>query len=209
MKTRKIIIAVLLVILAGSVCYGIWGIKEPEVQQVMPQENLTVVEAPEQTEAMEHPDFVKEEYVPVIPEGTNIAPDAKIEADSFAPGYTARKAIDGKTDGASYWEGAADSYPNQLSLDFGEEKAIHAVRLCLCPDDIWAKRTQNIQVFVSADGENYDELVAAADYEFDPAKGNEAVIAFDEVSTQFVRIVFNSNTGAGAGQAAEVEVYAQ
>ena len=70
---------------------------------------VEVIEAPEQTESMLHPYFVKEVYEPVIPTGTNIAQDAKITASGFQDVYTPRKAADGKTEGNSYWEGENDA----------------------------------------------------------------------------------------------------
>lgn len=207
MKSKKIIIFILAVILILMLGYCFVG--KEEAVHAMKEENLTVVVAPDQTEAMEHPDFVKEEYVSVIPEGTNVAQDAKIVADTFAPGYVASKAIDGKREGASYWEGAADSYPNNLTLDLKEEKTIHAIRVCLCPDTIWGKRTQTFAVYIGSDEENLTELIPETAYEFDPNRGNEAVIEFDAVGTQIVRLVFTGNTGGNGGQVAEFEVYAE
>ncbi len=203
-KRRAIIIifAVILILLMG---YSIVGTEE--TVQVMKEENLTIVEAPDQIESTEHPDFVKAEYVPVALEGTNVALEGKIEADSFSAGYPANKAIDGKTEGASYWEGGADAYPNILTLDLKEEKSIHAIRLCVCPQSIWGKRTQTFAVFTGTDEENLTEFITEKEYIFDPDTGNEIVLEFDSVNTQFVRLVFTGNTGAHGGQVAEFEVY--
>lgn len=204
MKVRKIVIFVLAAVLILMVGYCVVGTKD--AAQVMKEENLKIVEAPEQTEAEEHPNFIVE-YVPVVLEGTNAAVDGKIKADSFVSGYPANKAIDGKTEGSSYWEGGADVYPNNLTLDLKEEKAIHAIRLCVCPQQIWGKRTQTFGVYIGNDEENLTEWIPETDYVFDPDMGNEVVLEFDPVNTQFVRLVFTGNTGANGGQVAEFEVY--
>lgn len=172
-------------------------------------ENITRVEAPAQDAAMEHPAFIKEEYIPVIPEGENVAKGARAISKEFSPGYAGNKAIDGRTGGASYWEGKKDAYPNELTVNLKELKSIHAIRLCLNPANIWSKRTQEFAVNISSDGETYTELIPKAAYEFNPDRGNEAVLEFDTVETQYVQLMFYSNTGAGGGQVAEFEIYSK
>lgn len=193
--------AALLVILA----YGFIGVKTPS--PAMDRANLTVVAAPDQTEAVEHPDFVKEEYVPVVPEGKNIAPDGIVTASSFTDVYPATKAVDGNVNGPSYWEAKADSYPNALTVKLSEASVIHAVRVRLNPAGIWGKRTQTFSVSVGGDGEKYIEIVPMTQYTFDPDRGNEAVIEFDSVNALFVKLEFTENSGAGGAQAAELEIY--
>lgn len=168
---------------------------------------FTIVAAPEQTEAMEHEDFIAEEYVSVIPEGVNLALEGKIDTSGFQESFTPRKAIDGRTAGPSYWEGAKDTYPNYLTLDLKEAKAFHAIRLCLNPESLWGKRTQEIAIQISDDGENFTDLIPSAPYEFTPDRNNEVILEFDETTAQYVQLVFTSNTGAGGGQLAEFEVY--
>ncbi len=205
MKTKINIglgVILILIILAAVL------IKPTPAAQLMKAENLTIVEAPERAESMEHPDFIKEEYIPQLPEGTNVALEGKMDASSFEGSFTPRKAIDGNTMGVSYWEGKKDSYPNLLILNLKEVKAIHAVRICLCPQNIWGKREQTFSVWISSDGEEYTELVPEETYVFDPDRGNEAVMEFDAVETQYVKLSFTNNTGAGGGQVAELEVYA-
>jgi hypothetical protein len=170
-------------------------------------ENVTVVAAPEQTEAQEHPAFVKEEFVLVLPEGENIALGKKIKDNGFTDVYAANRANDGKTDGPSYWEGK--EYPNTLTIDLEEPATIHAIRVALNPMEIWGKRTQTFSVNISADGENYTELVASTQYTFDPKEGNQVQILFDPVETRFVQLVFTENSGAGGGQVAEFEIYSK
>ncbi|MDO4333314.1 MAG: discoidin domain-containing protein [Eubacteriales bacterium] len=202
-KIRKIAILVLAV--AAVVSFLIQ--RENLTQKAVTGGTVTVVEAPEQTEAMEHEAFLAEEYVSVLPEGENLALEGKIESSSFQDSYTPRKAIDGKADGVSYWEGAKDSYPNYLTVNLKEEKSFHAIRVCLNPDTRWGNRTQEFSVEISSDGENFTELIPSAAYEFTPDRNNEVILEFDETAAQYVQLKFTSNTGAGGGQVAEFEIY--
>lgn len=170
---------------------------------------ITKIEAPEQTESMLHPLFVKEEYVPVIPEGTNIAGDAKIEANAYNDVYFANKVKDGNPNAQSYWEGAGGDYPNILTATFKEAQSIHAVRLLLCPLSVWSTRTQTFSVEISEDGETFTEFLASEDYVFDPDKGNEVVVEFDDITVKAIRFVFTANTGASGAQVAELELYSR
>ena len=173
------------------------------------QGHITVVKAPEQTEAKEHPDFKVEEYVPQLPEGTNIAVEGKVKASSFADVYLANKSIDGKAEGTSYWEAAPDTYPNILTLDLKVLSKISAIRVCLNPSTAWGDRTQTFSVSISKDGEQYEEIVPSADYAFSPQRGNEAILEFDEKECQYVQLQFTGNTGAKGAQVAELEVYSR
>lgn len=202
-KIRKVVIAVLAIAAVVSVLTQKDNLKKTPVTGG----SVTVVEAPEQTEAMEHEAFAVEEYVSVLPEGENLALEGKIEASSFQESFVPRKAIDGRTAGASYWEGAKDSYPNLLTLNLKEEKSFHAIRVCLNPETLWGKRTQEFSVEISSDGESFTELVPSAAYEFTPDRNNEVILEFDETTAQYVQLKFTSNTGAGGGQVAEFEVY--
>lgn len=203
---RRILILLLVVANIGILYYYKTSIQEPP-QNIDPA-NVTVVKAREQKEAEEHPAFIAEEYKLVLPEGENVALGKKITANSFTQVYNAPKAVDGSSDGASYWEGTG-GYPNTLTVDLGEPLKIHAIRLALNPLAIWGKRTQTIAVEISDDGENFTELLAAQQYTFDPGYGNEVQLPFEEAATRFVRLVITENSGAGGGQAAEFEVYSK
>ncbi len=203
---RRILIVLLILGNAGLIYYFQTQIKEPP--QTISDANVTIVKAIEQTEAQEHPDFIKEEYQLVLPEGENAALGKKITASSYTQVYNAPKAVDGSADGASYWEGKPE-YPNTLTVDLGAPTRIHAIRLALNPLPIWSKRTQTVAVNISKDGENFTELVSTMQYTFDPDFGNEAQLSFDEVETQFVQLVITENSGAGGGQVAEFEVYSK
>lgn len=170
---------------------------------------ISVVETPDRTESTENPLFVKEVYEPVIPDGTNIATDAKITANGFNAVYTPIKVNDGRTEGQSYWEGENGAYPNILTATFKEEHKIHALKVCLCPQSVWSMRMQTFCVQMSEDGENFTELIPANEYEFNPNTANEVVIDFDEVECKALQLVFTGNTGAGGAQVAELEIYSK
>lgn len=203
---RRGLIFLLVVAIAGLLVYVFKGIKEPP--QEISADNVTVVKAPDQTEAIIHPDFIKKEFVLVLPEGENIAVKKTIKANAFNDVYAEGRAVDGSTDGASYWEGTM-AYPNTLTVDLEAPTSIHAIRLALNPLAIWSKRTQTIAVNVSSDGEVFKELVSTKQYTFDPDEGNQIQITFDETTTRFVQLVITENSGAGGGQIAEFEIYSK
>lgn len=203
---RRILIALLFLANIVLIIYARNGIKEP--LQEINAANVTIVKAREQTEAEEHPAFIKEDYALVLPEGKNIAVGKKIVASSFTDVYNAPKAVDGDSAGASYWEGKSD-YPNTLTVDLEVPTKLHTVRLTLNPLPIWGKRTQIVAVNVSMDGITYEELVGTKQYIFDPDTGNEVQFSFAEIETRFVQLVITENSGAGGGQIAEFEIYSK
>lgn len=207
MKKMLNIIAILMAVLA----VGLWGtvfVLKAEGGEATRGE-ITLVETPEQTESMQHPDFIKEVYEPVIPSGVNVAPNAKMQENGHNDVYLVNKANDGDKMGASYWEGAVGAYPNIITANFEEAESVHAIKVCLCPQSVWGARIQTFSVEVSNDGENFTELIGEKEYEFDPNTANEVVLEFDEVSVKSLRLVFTANTGAEAAQVAELEIYAQ
>lgn len=207
MKIRRGIIILLALLLVGIVAYGSLGIKTPALE--MNPANLTIHVAPDQSASMENPNFIKEEYVSVLPKGSNIAVDGKVEASSFTGSFTPRKTIDGNTNGVSYWEGKADSYPNVLTIDLKKLASIHAIAVRLNPLNIWGKRTQTFAVKVSSDGELYTELIKMEQYTFDPDRGNEVILEFDTIEAQYVQLEVIDNSGANGAQVAELEVYSK
>lgn len=204
MNKRRIVIIILAVILVGLIIYGTQKKKPSKLIA-----EITKVEAPDQTQSEENPAFVKEEYVSVLPEGTNIAPEGKIDANGFNQTFTPRKAVDGMTGAASYWEGSPDGYPNELSVTFKEDKTIHAIRVAINPDSVWGKRTQTFSVKVTYDGEGYETFLDEKGYEFDPSTGNEVILEFDDTQVKGVMLSFTANTGATGGQVAEFEIYSR
>jgi len=201
---RRGLIFLLVVAIVALTVYIFKGIKEPP--QDISVANVTIVKAPDQTEAETPPEFVPKEFVLVLPEGKNLAVNKSIKANAHNDVYVEGRAVDGSTDGASYWEGGV-GYPNTLTVDLEAATKIHTVRLALNPARVWGKRTQTIAVNISPDGENFTELVPTKQYTFDPLEGNQIQIPFDETETRFVQIVITENSGAGSGQIAEFEVY--
>lgn len=206
-KLRITLIAVLAVAVAVVLILWITGKKNYEDKMLSASANVTIVESPEQDAAMEHEAFIVEEYIPVVPDGTNIAGEGKIDASAYYDVYVPRKAIDGNLNGQSYWEATADTYPNTLTISYEEPYEVHAVKVGLCPKTIWGKRNQEFSVEVTEDGENYTEIVPMTSYEFTPDRNNEIVLEFDSINITGIRLTFISNTGAGGAQVAEFEVY--
>ncbi len=202
-------IRVICLVLSGVLAAGIWGATfYLQVQsRTVTYGEVKIVETEDRTESTTHPAFVKEEFIPVVPDGTNIAQEARFDANGFNDVYAPGYAKDGDTSGPSYWEGAADDYPNILTAVFEETRSIHALKLLLNPQSIWGPRIQTFSVEVSEDGENFKELIPLTDYQFDPDTGNELVLEFDEIQAMAVRLTFTGNTGAVGAQIAELEIY--
>lgn len=206
-RMQKKVVGILLVLLIIVNACHIFLVKNGKAEVL--DENFTLVEAIEQTESMEQESFKEEEYIPVIPEGINIAPEGNADSTAFVGVYNGRKAIDENRKGVSYWEGAEGTYPNELSVSFAEPRNIHAIKVCLNPESIWGKRIQTFSVsYLDAEGAK-QELFAENHYTFDPKKGNEVVLEFEEVEVTSVILTFTDNTGATGGQVAELEIYSK
>ncbi|BET46068.1 discoidin domain-containing protein [Kitasatospora aureofaciens] len=138
-------------------------------------------------------------------DGSNLAVGKPISASSHIHTYVAENANDNST--STYWEGAAGSYPNTLTLKLGANADVDSVVLKLNPDTGWSKRTQNIQVLGRAqDASGLTSLVDAKDYVFDPASGGNSVTIPVGERAADIQLKFTSNTGATAGQVAEFQV---
>ncbi|MCR5703883.1 MAG: discoidin domain-containing protein [Eubacterium sp.] len=198
-----ILIAVLAVVLAAMQIVVIMGTAPAKNAK----ENVKVVKAPEQKEAMENELFKVEEYVAPKIDGTNVALKGTATDNGYTDVYPAANAIDGRRESASYWEGGTDG-PSRITVKLKKEYNIHTIRIGLCPDTIWGPRTQTLSVKTSDDGKNWKDLVPEKDYDFDPKTGNEIVLKdFGTVKTQYVQVEITKNTGANAGQIAELEIY--
>lgn len=207
----KILVPILSVILVVSLLvtgYSIFGGFGGEV--TIDPDNVEIVTNNANLSVKEHPDFTVEEVEIVPPEGTNIALGKAVSSNGIQDVYQEKNAVDGSTEGASYWEGMNNAYPNELTVDLGAPSSINAVRILLNPLQIWSRRTQTFSISTSDDGTNFTEVVASTDYQFDPATGNQVVVHFDpEITAQHVRLTFTDNSGASAGQVAEFEVYSK
>ncbi len=202
MKKKFIIIigclAVVCAVMSAVVAVGNSSVK-------MSNKNLTVVTAPDQKEAMENDAFKEEEYVAPEIDGTNVALDGRADANGFNDVYRAPNIIDGSR--LTYWEGSQNEESQIISVDLKDSYTIHTVVVGLNPAQIWGKRTQTFKIEASDDGQNYTEVIPSTDYDFDPKTGNQVVIDIDNVKMQYIRLTFTKNTGAVAGQIAELEVY--
>lgn len=202
MKKKFIIImgclAVVCAVMPAVVAVGNSSVK-------MSNKNLTVVTAPDQKEAMENDAFKEEEYVAPEIDGTNVALDGRADANGFNDVYRAPNIIDGSR--LTYWEGSPNEDSQIVSVDLKNSYTIHTVVVGLNPAQIWGKRTQTFTIEASDDGQNYTEVIPSTDYDFDPKTGNQVVIDIDNVKMQYIRLTFTKNTGAVAGQIAELEVY--
>jgi hypothetical protein len=136
--------------------------------------------------------------------GTNLAVGKPIVASSTVFTFIATNAND--NDVNTYWEGAGGSYPNTLTVQLGSNVDTSQVVVKLNPSSAWGPRTQTIEVLgreQSASG--FSGLAPAKQYAFDPATGNSVTIPVT-ARVADVQLKFTSNSGAGAGQAAEFQV---
>ncbi|MEU8861870.1 CARDB domain-containing protein [Streptomyces umbrinus] len=137
------------------------------------------------------------------PTGTNLARNKPVEATSSVHNFVAANATDDST--STYWEAAG--HPSDLTVKLGANADIDAVVVKLNPDQVWAARTQSIQVLGrehSASG--FTSLRDRADYAFSPSRDNNSVTIPVTGRWSDLRLRFFSNTGAPGGQVAEFQV---
>lgn len=199
--SRKVLMIVLSVLTVGF-CAAAVFIFQPQP----PLGAVTVVSAPAQNEVVVPEWAAIKEFVPENL-GENLALSKEANSNGHIGLYADKNAVDG--DVLTYWEGAQNAYPNELTIDLGETMSVSKVRILLNPDPVWAARTQGIEVQGSVDGETFQVLCAAGGIMFDPVSGgNQAVLGLGGThEVRYVRLVFSSNTEANAGQAAEVQIY--
>ncbi|HEY0734849.1 MAG TPA: CARDB domain-containing protein [Herpetosiphonaceae bacterium] len=137
--------------------------------------------------------------------GSNLALGKPITASSTVHTFVATNANDNSL--TTYWEGAGGSYPNTLTVSLGANANLSSVVVKLNPDAAWSTRTQTIAVQGrDQSGTTFNTLKAAATYTFNPASGNSVTIPVSGTAAD-VRLVFTSNSGAPAGQAAEFQIF--
>lgn len=117
--------------------------------------------------------------------------------------FTAPKATDGEI--LTYFEGAANAYPDEIYVDLGGERTIAALRMKLNPKKIWQARKQTLAVLTSLDGTTYTQALASAAYQFDPDTANTVTIPL-AVTTAFVKLSFTANDASPGAQLAELEI---
>jgi len=134
----------------------------------------------------------------------NLAAGRPMTASSNVDGFPASNADDSNTD--TYWESAANAFPQWLAVDLGQTETVDRVALKLTSG--WGGRTERVEVQGSSDGTAYSTLVPAADYALDPVTNNNTVtIPVGSASTRYLRVVVTGNTGWPAAQVAEFEAY--
>lgn len=204
-KVKNGIIALLCGIIAGSIGLSAFTIYAGRTSNE-PNPNVTLVTVPEQEAFEEHPDWT----IPVtepVDYGENIALGKEVMQNGHTQIYHSRNTVDG--DRFTYWEGMAGSYPNQVTIDMGGIVEMSGARILLNPRAIWDARTQEVEIQISEDNENYTTIIPKTELAFDPMTDNSVYLPFDEVlQGQYIRFLFYSNSAASAGQAAEIEVYA-
>ncbi|WP_176953662.1 discoidin domain-containing protein [Streptomyces indicus] len=138
-------------------------------------------------------------------EGSNLAMGKPISASSVIHTYVAQNANDGQT--STYWEGAAGSYPNTLTVKLGANADVDAVVVKLNPDTAWSARTQKVEVLGREQKATaFTSLVAEKEYSFSPSGNKNTVTIPVSARVADVRLQFTANSGSTAGQVAEFEV---
>lgn len=200
-KGWNIVFAVLIVLSLTVIACAYFGLFGPKADTA-----ITVVPAPEQTKAQRPPCFPDPEanYIP-MPETENLAAGKPVLSGEHTDVYVIGNVNDGKTD--TYWE--SKGFPAEVTIDLGSMQRFSTAAVRLNPSAIWEARTQEIAVWISADGENFTELSPAAKYDFDPNTGNRIRIDFPAAEARWVKLVFTLNTSSrtGGAQAAEIEIY--
>ena len=137
--------------------------------------------------------------------GVNLAigKTASANGSNDSASYGAANIIDGNT--ATYWEGVANAYPNSVTVNLGSTMPVGQIVVKL--NLTWGSRSQSIAVMGSTDNANWSPLAASASYAFHPGAGNAVAINFTAASVRYVRLSFTANSGAPAGQVAEMEIY--
>lgn len=136
----------------------------------------------------------------------NLALGAPIVANNKIYDFVGSKCVDGDIN--TYWEGAANKYPNEVTVDLIVSQMLDSAVLKLNPQQIWGKRVQIIEVQTSVDGNNFEPLIPATEYKFNPTENKNTVAIPLNVKARYVRFVITKNTGGNAGQIAELEIYA-
>lgn len=204
-KSTRIVLTVFLIGIIITSAAGTAAILRAKRTREFVNPNVTLVTTPQQADFEVHPEWTLPEPE-VIDYGENLALGKKVTQNGNTQIYQCRNAVDG--DRFTYWEGLQDSYPNIITVDLEEMQQISGFGILLNPRQIWSARTQEVEIQISEDGETFATLLPCQTVEFDPMSDNRCYLPLDEnIQTRFVRFVFTANSGAKAGQAAEIEVY--
>ncbi|WP_405096553.1 discoidin domain-containing protein [Micromonospora sp. NBC_01412] len=138
--------------------------------------------------------------------GADLARGRPATESGHAQAYGCANVVDGNPD--SYWESAADAFPQWVGVDLGATVGVGRIVLRLPPAAAWQRRTQTLSVEASPDGAGWTTLVVSAGRVFDPATGNQVTLTVPATPARHVRIRFTGNTGWPAAQLSQLEVYA-
>jgi len=134
--------------------------------------------------------------------GVNLAVGKPITASGTVFDFVATNANDDNV--TTYWEGNAN--PATLTVSLGANAAVTSIVVKLNPDPIWGPRTQTFQVFGrDQDSTTFTSIVGSQQYNFTPSAQNLVTIPVTATVAD-VRLQFTANTGAPAGQVAELQV---
>ncbi|MFD8569817.1 choice-of-anchor D domain-containing protein [Streptomyces sp. NPDC059639] len=140
-----------------------------------------------------------------VDSSTNIAAGQSATASSSNSPYVPGNLTD--SDASSYWE-SATSFPQWAQVDLGKTWSVGKVVLKLPPSTAWATRSQTLSIQGSTDGSSFTTLKASAAYTFDPSSGgNTVTITFPAANARYVRANITANTGWGAGQLSEFQIF--
>jgi hypothetical protein len=141
------------------------------------------------------------------PSNVNLALGKSVTATSYIQVYYPANVTDGST--STYWEGAANAFPQTVTVDLGSVTSIAKIVLALPPVADWNSRTQTLQI----DGSQTSAtpaftIVPSAGYTFNAATNNDEVtINFAPTDTRYITLQFTANSGWTAAQLAEIFVY--
>ncbi|MGW5193130.1 discoidin domain-containing protein [Kribbella sp. NPDC004138] len=134
--------------------------------------------------------------------GSNLALNKPITASGFVHTFVATNANDDNV--TTYWEGNAN--PATLTTQLGANADLSSVVIRLNPDPAWGPRTQTVSILGREQSSStFTTIVGSAAYDFTPANGNAVTIPVS-ARVADVRLNFTGNTGAPAGQVAELQV---
>ncbi|MDQ1682242.1 MAG: hypothetical protein QOH99_783, partial [Frankiaceae bacterium] len=124
-----------------------------------------------------------------------------ISANTTTLSFVATNANDGNL--TTYWEG--NGYPSTLTVAMGSNVTISSVVVKLNPATSWGTRTQTIEVLGRDQaGTAYTQLKAPTLYTF--TSGSNVVTIPVSATAADVRLNITTNSGAGGGQVAELQV---
>lgn len=136
--------------------------------------------------------------------GPNLTLGKSITASGQSQTYSPDNVKDSNQD--TYWESTNNAFPQWLQVDLGANTNIDQIVLKIPAG--WGARTQTLAVQGSTNGSTFTNIVASADYVFNPSvAGNAVTINFSATSTRYVRLNVTGNTVWPAAQFSEFEIY--